>query len=101
MRGLTLSSEIHNKVRYLLSHNGAAIKKGTEKLDEYILFMAHWDHLGIMKDVKDNKDFNNVSRVHYSFLQEGKLRVIKAKNRKSFFKKVLVKIKPKGIEPIR
>tara|TARA_A100000164_G_scaffold378549_1_gene420427 strand:+ start:614 stop:2257 length:1644 start_codon:yes stop_codon:yes gene_type:complete len=56
LRGLTLSSEIHNKVRYLLSHNVAAIKKGTEKLDEYILFMAHWDHLGIMDGIKSGED---------------------------------------------
>lgn len=48
LRGLTLSSEIHNKVRYLQSHNIASIKKGTTNPDEYILFMAHWDHLGIL-----------------------------------------------------
>lgn len=48
LRGLTLSSEIHNKVRYLQSHNIAAVKKGITQPDEYILFMAHWDHLGIM-----------------------------------------------------
>jgi Zn-dependent M28 family amino/carboxypeptidase len=48
LRGLTLSSEIHNKVRYLQSHNIAAVKKGLTQPDEYILFMAHWDHLGIM-----------------------------------------------------
>ena len=49
LRGLTLSSEIHNKVRYLQSHNIAAVKKGLTKPDEYILFMAHWDHLGFME----------------------------------------------------
>ena len=48
LRGLTLSSEIHNKVRYLQSHNIAAVKKGISYPDEYILFMAHWDHLGIV-----------------------------------------------------
>ena len=48
LRGLTLSSEIHNKVRYLQSHNIAAVKKGIAYPDEYILFMAHWDHLGIV-----------------------------------------------------
>ena len=47
LRGLTLSSEIHNKVRYLQSHNLAAVKGSTHP-DEYILFMAHWDHLGFM-----------------------------------------------------
>ena len=41
-------SEIFNEVRYLQSHNIAAIKKGTVKPEEYILFMAHWDHLGIL-----------------------------------------------------
>ena len=56
LRGLTLSSEIHNKVRYLLSHNVAALKKGTEKADEYILFMAHWDHLGIMDGIEPGED---------------------------------------------
>ena len=42
LRGLTLSSEIHNKVRYLQSHNIAAVKEGLTQPDEYILFMAHW-----------------------------------------------------------
>ncbi|MDC1013354.1 M28 family peptidase [Gammaproteobacteria bacterium] len=55
LRGLTLSSEIHNKVRYLQSHNIASIKKGTTNPDEYILFMAHWDHLGIL----DGGDFGD------------------------------------------
>ena len=56
LRGLTLSSEIHNKVRYLQSHNIAAIKKGNEKPDEYILFMAHWDHLGMMELTEPGQD---------------------------------------------
>jgi Zn-dependent M28 family amino/carboxypeptidase len=56
LRGLTLSSEIHNKVRYLQSHNIAAIKKGNEKPDEYILFMAHWDHLGMMELIEPGQD---------------------------------------------
>ena len=56
LRGLTLSSEIHNKVRYLQSHNIAAIKKGNVKPDEYILFMAHWDHLGMMELIEPGQD---------------------------------------------
>jgi Zn-dependent M28 family amino/carboxypeptidase len=56
LRGLTLSSEIHNKVRYLQSHNIAAIKKGNVRPDEYILFMAHWDHLGIMELTEPGQD---------------------------------------------
>ena len=56
LRGLTLNSEIHNKVRYLQSHNIAAIKKGTSQSDEYILFMAHWDHIGLMDDAQIGQD---------------------------------------------
>ncbi|MDC0080242.1 M28 family peptidase, partial [Pseudomonadota bacterium] len=56
LRGLTLSSEIHNKVRYLQSHNIAAVKKGLTHPDEYILFMAHWDHLGLMDGAQIGED---------------------------------------------
>ena len=52
MRGLTLSSEIFNEVRYLQSHNIAAMKKGTANPDEYVLFMAHWDHLGVLDNTQ-------------------------------------------------
>jgi Zn-dependent M28 family amino/carboxypeptidase len=55
-RNLTLSSEIHNKVRYLQSHNIAAVKKGLTQPDEYILFMAHWDHLGLMEGAQIGDD---------------------------------------------
>ena len=58
LRGLTLSSEIHNKVRYLQSHNIAAVKKGISHPDEYILFMAHWDHLGIVNSSQPGE--NNI-----------------------------------------
>ena len=56
LRGLTLNSEIHNKVRYLQSHNIAAIKKGTSQSDEYILFMAHWDHIGLIDGAQIGQD---------------------------------------------
>ena len=58
LRGLTLNSEIHNKVRYLQSHNIAAVKKGISHPDEYILFMAHWDHLGIVNSSQPGE--NNI-----------------------------------------
>ena len=56
LRGLTLSSEIHNKVRYLKSHNVAAVKRGLVRPEEYVLFMAHWDHLGIIDVADSGKD---------------------------------------------
>jgi len=60
LRGLTLNSELHNRVRYLQSHNIAAIKKGIKRPDEYLLFMAHWDHLGKM-DLADPAEDNIVN----------------------------------------
>ena len=56
LRGLTLSSEIFNEVRYLQSHNIGAMKKGSVNPDEYILFMAHWDHLGVLDNTKPGED---------------------------------------------
>ncbi len=56
LRGLTLSSEIFNEVRYLQSHNIAAMKKGSVRPDEYVLFMAHWDHLGMRPNALPGED---------------------------------------------
>ena len=56
LRGLTLSSEIFNEVRYLQSHNIAAMKKGITRPDEYVLFMAHWDHLGMRPNALPGED---------------------------------------------
>ncbi|MEK9649398.1 MAG: M28 family peptidase [Gammaproteobacteria bacterium] len=49
LRGLSLSTEIYNEVEYISSHNLAAVQKGAKYPDEYILFTAHWDHLGILE----------------------------------------------------
>ena len=41
-----------NKLDYSLSHNVVGILPGTTKPDEYILYSAHWDHLGHCTPVK-------------------------------------------------
>ena len=56
LRGLQLNSDIYNQVNYFTSHNIGAIKKGSKYPDEYILFTAHWDHIGINNDIKDGSD---------------------------------------------
>ena len=56
IRGLELNSDIYNTVNYFKSHNIAAVKKGTTKPDEYILFTAHWDHIGIKEDDLSGND---------------------------------------------
>ena len=47
MKGLKLNAQLRNTINFSSSHNVAAVKQGTVRPDEYILFIAHWDHLGI------------------------------------------------------
>lgn len=44
--GLTASVAVENKFERSNSNNVIATIKGTEKPDEHIVYMAHWDHLG-------------------------------------------------------
>ena len=46
MPGVTLSATIHQSVKKVESRNVVGEIKGTETPDEYVLYMAHWDHLG-------------------------------------------------------
>lgn len=58
MPGLTLDTTLNNKVEFSTSHNVAAVKVGYKKPDEYILMMAHWDHLGIKEDQPGDNIYN-------------------------------------------
>ena len=58
MPGLTLDATLKNTIEYSMSHNVAAVKRGTKQPDEYILMMAHWDHLGINEDQTGDNIYN-------------------------------------------
>ena len=58
MTGLTLDAALNNKVEFSISHNVAAVKNGYKKPNEYILLMAHWDHLGIKEDQSGDNIYN-------------------------------------------
>ena len=45
--GFQLSAKIKNNLRYAESHNVVGFVEGSSKPDEYLMVMAHWDHLGI------------------------------------------------------
>ena len=47
LAGLSLSSDIKNEIRFADSHNVVGFIKGQERAEEYLMVMAHWDHLGI------------------------------------------------------
>ena len=44
--GLSASFGFDNQIRKSVSHNVVGIMPGTVRPDEYVLYSAHWDHLG-------------------------------------------------------
>jgi Zn-dependent M28 family amino/carboxypeptidase len=42
----TATASVRNAIRRTNSHNLAAVLPGSARADEYVVYMAHWDHLG-------------------------------------------------------
>lgn len=56
---LNVSLTMGTKLKYSTSHNVIAVLKGSTTPDEYVLYSAHWDHLGIGKpDAKGDSVYN-------------------------------------------
>ena len=57
--GEKISLNVKVKAKYNLSHNVIAKITGSKRPDEYVLYTAHWDHLGIGKpDEKGDSIYN-------------------------------------------
>ena len=56
MGGLTLDAVINQEVKTTASRNVAGGIVGTERPDEYVLYMAHWDHLGMNPNAGEGED---------------------------------------------
>ncbi|MES2427959.1 MAG: M28 family metallopeptidase [Bacteroidota bacterium] len=57
--GLKLSATVKTKVVFNKSHNVIAKITGSKRPDEYIIYTAHWDHLGVGKpDAKGDTIYN-------------------------------------------
>ena len=56
MKGLKLNAQLRNDLSFSTSHNIAAVKEGSVRPDEYVLLMAHWDHLGTREGHSPNND---------------------------------------------
>jgi len=54
----TITSSIKNDIRNNISKNVIGILPGTDQKDEYIIFSAHWDHLGIGASVEGDSIYN-------------------------------------------
>lgn len=56
--GLTASTRFSNEIKYLDSSNVAGLIEGSKRPDEIIIYMAHWDHLGIKPNLEGDRIFN-------------------------------------------
>jgi Zn-dependent M28 family amino/carboxypeptidase len=57
--GLKLSATLQTKAVFNKSHNVVAKIPGSKRPDEYVIFSAHWDHLGVGKpDAKGDSIYN-------------------------------------------
>ncbi len=56
--GLSASAEFNNEFQYSECHNVIGYIEGTEYPDETIVYMAHWDHLG-MVETEEGVDIYN------------------------------------------
>jgi Zn-dependent M28 family amino/carboxypeptidase len=58
--GVAASMTIHNKLRTIDSQNVVARLDGSDPAlkDEYVVYTAHWDHLGIGPDVSGDRIYN-------------------------------------------
>lgn len=57
----TVSVNMRNGVERSVSKNVAGFIKGEEKPDEFIVYTAHWDHLGIGRSVNGDSIYNGAS----------------------------------------
>lgn len=56
LEGVKARGEIHQSIDKLTSRNVIGVLPGTKTPDEYVLYTAHWDHLG-MKQGAPGEDF--------------------------------------------
>ncbi|AIM36163.1 peptidase M28 [Sphingobacterium sp. ML3W] len=56
--GIKTDFEVSNKIKKSKSNNVIAILEGKSRKDEYIIYTAHWDHLGIGEAVNGDSIYN-------------------------------------------
>ena len=56
--GMNASVEIKNSIRTDMSRNVIAKIPGSDRPDEYIIYSAHWDHLGIGRPIDGDSIYN-------------------------------------------
>ncbi|OAV70344.1 Bacterial leucyl aminopeptidase precursor [Bacteroidales bacterium Barb4] len=84
---LKTTLEVLNSAKVANSHNVAAILPGTDLKDEYIIYSAHWDHLGIGTPIDGDSIYNgaddNASGVSALFLLANRFKKLAERPRRS------------------
>ena len=55
---VTASIALHNTMRTIASHNVLAKLEGSKLPDEYVIYTAHWDHLGVGQPVNGDRIYH-------------------------------------------
>lgn len=56
--GLSASLSLSNKLRRSTSNNVLAVLPGSENSEEYVVYMAHWDHFGLDESLEGDQIYN-------------------------------------------
>ena len=56
-----MSVSLSNKIRHVVSNNVVAVLPGTDRADEYIIHMSHWDHLGRDSTLEGDQIYNGAA----------------------------------------
>ncbi len=56
--GVLATASVQNAVRHKRSPNFAGLMPGKDRPDEYVVYMAHWDHLGVADGAEGDRIYN-------------------------------------------
>jgi Zn-dependent M28 family amino/carboxypeptidase len=56
--GVTANGGVKNAIRRTRSPNLAAVMPGKDRPDEYVIYIAHWDHLGVAESGEGDRIYN-------------------------------------------
>ena len=56
--GVTATGGVKNAIRHKRSPNLVGLMPGKDRPDEYVVYVAHWDHLGVAEEPGDDRIYN-------------------------------------------
>jgi Zn-dependent M28 family amino/carboxypeptidase len=59
--GVTATGSVRNTIRHKRSPNVVGMVPGKDRPDEYVIYMAHWDHLGVDEAPGEDRIYNGAA----------------------------------------